>query len=120
KDIISGFFIIFEDQFSVGDYVEISGVEGTVEMIGLRTTKIHGWTGEQYVIPNGDITQVKNYSIHNGLSVIDINLPYESDIVQAERMITEIITDLPEKYDVFVDTPVIFGVQALDLSNYVV
>src|SRR5690625_4463914 len=44
---------IFEDQFSVGDYVTISGVEGTVEEIGLRTTKIQSWTGEQNVIPNG-------------------------------------------------------------------
>lgn len=120
KDIISGFFIIFEDQFSVGDYVEVSGVEGTVETIGFRTTKIHGWTGEQYVIPNGNITQVINYSIHNGLSVVDINLPYESDIVQVEKMITQIISELPAKYEVFATMPVVHGVQTLDLSNYVV
>src|SRR5699024_7942909 len=120
KDIISGFFIIFEDQFSVGDYVSVSEVEGTVETIGFRTTKIQGWTGEQYVIPNGNITQVTNYSIHNGLSVVDINLPYESDIVFAEKVITEIIEELPSKYDVFTDRPVVHGVQTLDLSNYVI
>lgn len=120
KDIISGFFIIFEDQFSVGDYVTVSGAEGTVEVIGLRTTKILSWTGEQYVIPNGNIQQVTNYSVHNGLAVVDINLPYESDIIYAEKVIEEIIDELPKKYDVFVETPVIHGVQALELSNYVV
>lgn len=45
RDIITGFFIIFEDQFSVGDYVRIGSAEGTVEEIGLRTTKIKSWTG---------------------------------------------------------------------------
>jgi len=120
KDIISGFFVIFEDQFSVGDYVYVSEVEGTVETIGFRTTKIQGWTGEQYVIPNGNITQVTNYSIHNGLSVVDINLPYESDIIHAEKIITGIIENLPEKYDIFTNKPEVYGVQTLDLSNYVV
>src|SRR5690625_364636 len=74
RDIISGFFIIFEDQFSVGDYVLVSGVEGTVEEIGLRTTKILSWTGEMNVFPNGDITHVTNYSMTNGLSVVDVNI----------------------------------------------
>ncbi len=120
QDIISGFFIIFEDQFSVGDYVSVSGAEGTVETIGFRTTKIQGWTGEQYVIPNGNITQVVNYSIHNGLSVVDINLPYESDIAHAEKIIEEIINDLPEKHHVFRGKPVVYGVQMLELSNYVI
>src|SRR5690625_635199 len=81
KDIIAGFFIVFEDQFSVGDYVSVSGAEGTVEEIGLRTTKIKSWTGERFVIPNGNISEVINYSIHNGLAIVDINIPYESDII---------------------------------------
>src|SRR5699024_5315603 len=57
RDIFSGFFIILEDQFAVGDYVFASDVEGTVEEIGVRTTKILAWTGEMNVIPNGNITQ---------------------------------------------------------------
>ncbi len=46
KDVITGFFIIFEDQFSVGDVIRVGQFEGTVEEIGLRTTKIKSWTGE--------------------------------------------------------------------------
>lgn len=120
KDIISGFFIIFEDQFSVGDYVNINGLEGTVEEIGLRTTKIQSWTGEQNIIPNGDISLVTNYSIHNGLSVVDINVPYENDIKQVETLLEEIITAIPDKYEEFVGTPEINGVTNLELSNFVI
>lgn len=120
RDIISGFFIIFEDQFSVGDYVTVSGVEGTVEEIGLRTTKVLSWTGEMNVLPNGDITQVTNYSVHNGLAIVDINIPYESDIVHAEKVIERIITNLPEKYEQIVGVPVIHGVQSLELSHFVI
>lgn len=120
RDIISGFFIIFEDQFSVGDYIFTSGVEGTVEEIGLRTSKILSWTGELNVVPNGNITQVTNYSVHNGLAVIDINVPYESDISAAEQIIEEVIKDLPDKYEEIVNVPVIHGVQALDVSHYII
>ena len=77
KDVITGFFIIFEDQFSVGDYVKIGVAEGTVEEIGLRTTKIKSFTGEVYIIPNGSISQVVNYSLENSLAIVDVSVPYE-------------------------------------------
>ncbi|MGM8212854.1 mechanosensitive ion channel family protein [Virgibacillus sp. W0430] len=120
RDIISGFFIVFEDQFSVGDYVIVAGAEGTVEEIGLRTTKIQSWTGEQNVIPNGNITQVINYSIHNGLAIVDINVPYENDIAAAEAIIEDVVKRLPDKYEEIVNTPVIHGIQALETSHYVI
>src|SRR5690625_1639850 len=118
KDVISGFFIIFEDQFSVGDYIMIHNMEGTVEEIGLRTTKIQGWTGEQYVIPNGDISLVTNYSIHNGLAVVEINIPYENDVREVEQYLERIISDLPNKYEEFTSPPEIHGVTNLELSNF--
>ncbi|WP_253286809.1 mechanosensitive ion channel family protein [Virgibacillus sp. MSJ-26] len=120
RDVISGFFIIFEDQFSVGDYVLVSGVEGTVEEIGLRTTKILSWTGEMNILPNGDITHVTNYSMTNGLSVVDVNIPYESDIEAAEEIIEEIAKTLPDKYDEILSVPEILGVQSLELSHFVI
>lgn len=120
RDIISGFFIIFEDQFSVGDYVLVSGVEGTVEEIGLRTTKILSWTGEMNILPNGDITHVTNYSMNNGLSVVDINIPYESDFHAAEKIIEEIGKTLPKKYNAILGPPEILGVQSLELSHFVI
>ncbi len=119
KDVISGFFIVFEDQFGVGDYIAFAGIEGTVEEIGLRTTKVKSWTGEQQIIPNGNITQVTNYSVHNGLAVVDINIPYENDIASAEIIIEEVLAELPAKYEQIVSTPVIHGVQNLETSHVV-
>src|SRR5699024_4596884 len=120
RDVITGFFIIFEDQFSVGDYVAVAGIEGTVEEIGLRTTKVLSWTGEMNVVPNGDITQVTNYSVHNGLALVDINIPYESSVYEAEKIINEVAATLPEKYDFLLGIPEIIGVQNLDVSHFVI
>ena len=61
KDVITGFFIIFEDQFA-GDVIKSGEYRGTVEMIGLRTSRVKGLNGETYIIPNGMITSVTNYS----------------------------------------------------------
>ncbi|MFD1040306.1 mechanosensitive ion channel family protein [Virgibacillus byunsanensis] len=120
RDIISGFFIIFEDQFSVGDYVATSGIEGTVEEIGLRTTKILSWTGELHVLPNGNVTQVTNYSVHNGLAVVDINIPYESDVADAEKVIEQVAGTLPGKYEFILGGAEVIGVQNLDASHYAI
>ncbi|PNB70813.1 mechanosensitive ion channel protein MscS, partial [Pseudomonas sp. FW305-BF6] len=75
KDIISGFFILFEDQFSVGDYIRIQTFEGTVQSIGLKTTKIRSATGELHIIQNGMITEVTNFSLHNSVALVDISIP---------------------------------------------
>ena len=91
KDIISGFFIIFEDQFSVGDHVRIGQYEGNVETIGLRTTKIKSWTGELHILPNGSIIEVTNFSINNSIAVVDIAIAYGEDIARAETVIEETI-----------------------------
>ena len=120
QDVISGFFIVFEDQFAVGDYVFISGVEGDVEEIGLRTTKVRDWTGGRYVIPNGNITQVTNYSIHNGVPVVDVNIPYENDVNEAKRLIEAINKEVFAKTDMFMTEPEIIGVQELDVSHYII
>ena len=82
-DITMGFFIIFEDLFSVGDFVEIDGNTGTVTEIGLRSVKIRVLTGEIVIIPNGNIGKVINHSVSNGQAVLDISIAYEADIDQA-------------------------------------
>src|SRR5699024_4009725 len=120
KDVIAGFFIIFEDQFSVGDYIEIGAIEGDVEVIGLRSTKSRSFYGQTYVIPNGQINIVTNYYASNGYAIVEINIPYETNIVKVENMIKHILPTFKTNYpDVFVDEPFIQGVTALELSNYV-
>ncbi|MFP7485525.1 mechanosensitive ion channel family protein [Priestia filamentosa] len=113
RDIIIGFFIIFEDQFSVGDYVRITNFEGTVEEIGIRTTKIKSWTGELHIFPNGNITDVTNFSIHNSMAVVDVNISYKEDIEKAEKVILELLPQLPARYENMVKEPELLGVQSL-------
>lgn len=62
RDVISGFFILMDDLYGVGDSVMIAGVTGVVEEIGLRTTRIRDESGKLYVIPNGDVSTVCNHS----------------------------------------------------------
>lgn len=113
KDIITGFFIIFEDQFSVGDYVRIDQFEGTVEEIGLRTTKIKHWTGELHILPNGSIIQVTNFSLNNSIAFVDVSLTYDADITKAEAVLEELFLTLPEKYPDMVKSPEILGIQTM-------
>lgn len=119
KDIITGFFIIFEDQFAVGDYVRVNTFEGTVEEIGLRTTKIKGMNGEINIIPNGSILEVTNFSIYNSVAVVDIGIAYEGDVEEAERVIRNMLEGLPERYEDLISTPQLLGVQSLGPSEVV-
>ncbi|MEH6940881.1 mechanosensitive ion channel family protein [Bacillus sp. JJ722] len=119
KDIITGFFIIFEDQFAVGDYVRIGQFEGTVEEIGLRTSKIKGMNGEINVIPNGSILEVTNYSVHNSIAIVDIGIAYEGDIQKAERVISHMLEGMTDRYEDLVRAPELLGVQSLGPSEVV-
>ncbi len=119
RDIITGFFIIFEDQFSVGDYVRIGQYEGTVEEIGLRTTKVKSFSGERHIIPNGGITDVTNFSIHNSMAIVDVGIAYEEDIDRAEKVLLELLEILPDKYEEIISPPQLLGVQSLAPSEVV-
>lgn len=119
KDIISGFFIIFEDQFSVGDHIRIGEFEGDVEAIGLRTTKLKNWTGEVHILPNGSITQVTNYSLNNSVACVDVSIAYGEDIDKAESVIGELLGQLPEQYPELVGVPQLLGVQNMGPSEVV-
>lgn len=111
KDVITGFFIILEDQFGVGDYIRLNAAEGTVVEIGLRTTKIKGSTGEQYIIPNGLITDVINYSVNNSKAIIDMQVAIDADIEKVENLVTNYLKTLPEQFEELIDVPSFLGVQ---------
>lgn len=119
RDVITGFFIIFEDQFSVGDFIRVGALEGNVEEIGLRTTKIKNWTGELHIIPNGNIAEVTNFSIHNSIAVVDVSIAYEENIEEAEKVISELLQTMPQKYEELVTPPDLLGVQTLGASDVV-
>ncbi|GAA3410846.1 mechanosensitive ion channel family protein [Paenibacillus hodogayensis] len=113
KDVITGFFIIFEDQFAVGDVIQTGTFKGTVEEIGIRVTRIRNWTGEVHIIPNGLITQVTNFSSHNSLAVVDVTVAYEADLEKALVITKETVLRVYESSDLIVKEPVVLGVQTV-------
>ena len=80
QDIITGMFILFEDQFGVGDIITVDRLTGTVESIGLRSTKIRSADGDLHIIPNGIIKIVTNMSKEFNRATIDIGVAYEENI----------------------------------------
>lgn len=112
KDVISGFFIIFEDQFGVGDQIKLNSAEGTVVEIGLRTTKIRGSSGEQHIIPNGSIGAVINYSVNNTSTFVDFNIPLTKNLDAVEARVQNYLNTLPELYKELTDVPKFLGVQS--------
>lgn len=80
NDLISGFFIIFEEHFDVGDVIEVNNFKGIVIDMGLKTTKIESWKGEIKILPNGSIDNCINYSKNNSLAVIEIFINFNEDI----------------------------------------
>ncbi|MCD9024841.1 mechanosensitive ion channel family protein [Cohnella silvisoli] len=115
KDVITGFFIILEDQFAVGDVVQTGAFKGTVEMIGLRATRIRNWTGEIHIIPNGLINEVTNFSVNQSLAVVDITIAYEDSVETLENTIRTVLTKLNDKN--ITKTPELLGIQALALNQ---
>jgi len=122
KDVITGFFIIFEDQFAVGDVIRTGNgnYQGTVEEIGLRVTKIKSWTGEVHIIPNGAITEVTNFSLNNSVGVVDVSVAYESDIQKATEVIKRTVMEVYETNENIVKEPEVLGIQALGPSEVVI
>lgn len=80
KDIITGFFILFEGLIGVGDVIEVGAHVGTVEAIGLRVTKLRMLNGALRVIPNGELTQFANYNRGWARAVVEVGVAYGSDV----------------------------------------
>jgi len=116
-DIFAGIFLLFEDQISVGDYVAIGDITGTVHEITLRTTVVQGWRGELHVIPNGKMSIVTNYSRSDHLALIDITVAYEADVSLAKRCMLEEARAYKEETPTVTGEPRFLGVDALGESG---
>jgi len=83
KDVIAGFFILFEGLVRVGDVIEVSGHTGTVETIGLRVTTMRVANGALRVVPNGELTQFANYNRGWARAMVDVGVTYDTDVRRA-------------------------------------
>ena len=117
KDLINGFFIIFEDQYSVGDLVEVEGIEGIVEDLGLRVTKIRDFSKILHVIPNSNISIVSNKERANVRTRIDFYVDNSADPSFVEEKINEALEKYKKSKEMIVG-PNLWGVTENDKYAY--
>ncbi len=123
KDFLGGMFMLVEDQFGVGDVIDVSdkvegsdGVVGTVEEVTLRITSIRDVNGTMWHIPNGDIRRVGNMSQEWARALLDIPVPYGTDLDEAQRIIGEVahrVAHAPGNVSEVLSEPQVWGVEEL-------
>ena len=124
KDFMSGLFMLIEDQFGVGDVIDVGPVTGTVEAVSLRTTTIRDVSGTVWHVPNGEVARVGNYSQLWSRALLDIEVAYETDLRFAEGVIQRVANEMwddPEwGGDELMEAPEVWGIQSLGASGIAV
>ncbi|MEO5853856.1 MAG: mechanosensitive ion channel family protein [Nocardioides sp.] len=116
KDFLSGIFMIFEDQYGVGDSIDLATVSGTVEAVSLRVTHLRDVNGTVWYVRNGEILRVGNQSQNWARTVLDVPVAPDADLVQVRRVLQEVAHDLWIDDDfrgTVLEEPEVWGVQAL-------
>jgi small conductance mechanosensitive channel len=117
RDFLSGIFILIEDQFAVGDIVDVGEATGVVEGISLRTTRLRSVDGTVWHVPNGEILRVGNMSQHWSRALLDIEVAYATDIERAKATIKRVADDFAATDDDVLDDPEVWGVEMLGVSG---
>lgn len=117
KDIITGFFILFEDQYSVGDYITIGDYTGIVEEVGVRVTKLRDFSGEFHIIPNGNISVVTNMGRGPMRSSVVVKISHKENINRVINIIEGVCEKIKESNDTIVEGPSVLGISSLDQSG---
>jgi small conductance mechanosensitive channel len=123
KDIIAGFFMLLENQFAVGDVIEVAGKSGTVEKMTLRVVALRDLKGTVHIVPNGEIKVVSNMTRGWSRAVIDIGIAYDADLDTALRVVRDEAARFSEEpeWKSQLDTPLeVPGVESLGDSAVVI
>ena len=113
-DVVTGTFMLFENQYNVGDIVEVGGFRGTVTNIGIRTTSITDPGGNVKIVNNSAMQNILNRSDKMSRSVSDIAIPYATDLEKLEAGIPKLMEEIHAAHsDVMKDVPTYLGVQEL-------
>jgi small conductance mechanosensitive channel len=117
KDFLSGIFMIFEDQYGVGDVIDAGEAAGTVEAVGLRVTRLRDVDGTVWYVRNGEILRVGNMSQNWARTVLDISVAYHEDLHRVREVLKDVAHDLWEDDEFkgkIIEEPEVWGVQSLD------
>lgn len=120
KDVITGFSILFEDQFSVGDYIKIGEYEGIVEEMGLRITKIRGFSGELHIIPNSKIEVVTNRARGSMRALVEVSISYEQDLDRALSVLENVCKEIIGTDKSIIEGPSVLGISRLGEYDIVI
>ena len=117
RDFIAGLSIIAEDQYEIGDTVEISGFKGQVIFVGLRTTRIRDFQGATKIIPNSRITDLVNYNLHDSLVTIDLKFPLATPVKKIEKILETVSTNAIKELPRAKSEIKILGMEMLDNTS---
>lgn len=116
KDYLSGIFMIIEDQYGIGDLVDLGEVIGTVEEVALRYTRLRDLSGVVWYVRNGEVLRVGNRSQGWTLAVVDIPIGYDEDIDRVREIVENVATDMdenPDYDDMLLGRPSFAGVESV-------
>ena len=117
-DVVTGFFILMDNQYNVGDIIEVGGFRGTVSEIGIRTTSLVDTGGNVKIINNSEMKNILNRSDNSSKAVADFSIPYETDLVKLEEKLPRLMEEIYQRHtEVFKSAPVYLGVQTLGSSS---
>ncbi|MFI6393819.1 mechanosensitive ion channel family protein [Nonomuraea sp. NPDC050547] len=123
KDFIAGMFMLLEDQYGVGDVVDVGAAVGTVEAVTLRVTRLRDADGRVWYVRNGTIARVGNESQGWSRAYMDVPVAYDSDVAAVRELLQRVTAELwedPEyRESVIVEEPSVFGVEQLSDSSLV-
>lgn len=119
-DVVTGMFILVDNQYNVGDIIEVNGFRGTVQEIGIRTTSIVDTGGNVKIINNSDMKNILNRSDNASKAVADFPIPYETDLEQLEKKIPALLQEIYQNNPAVLKAPPVYlGVQELGDSAVV-
>ena len=116
RDFLAGMFILIEDQFGVGDVVDVGDTSGTIEKVSLRTTTLRDVGGVVWTVPNGEIRRTANHSQLWSRAILDIGVSYDTDIDEASEIMKAVADELWRENDpdlTILEEPSVWGVQEL-------
>ncbi|MBA2550555.1 MAG: mechanosensitive ion channel family protein [Nocardioidaceae bacterium] len=122
KDFLLGIFMILEDQYGVGDSIDLGEASGTVEAVGLRVTRLRDVNGTVWYVRNGEVLRVGNMSQNWARTVLDIPVAYTADLDQVRTVLRDIAHDVWEDPDFrndVIEEPEVWGVERLDPDGVV-
>jgi small-conductance mechanosensitive channel len=120
KDLITGFFILLEDQYTIGDYVQIGSKDGVVEELGLRVTKVRDFSGELYIIPNSSINIVTNRTRGAMRALVKMSIAYEEDIDKAIKVMESVSNEIAGSNANIIEGPTVLGITEMGASDVVI